>query len=190
MTKVAAIVTAVLFTIGSVDATHFQPSRKGDPYASLPAAIRDVVVRRGCHAPHRPDADSVTVVSGSFFQARGNKGASRDLAVMCMRKTKNEILVFRDKREKSLTALELWSGTSTIPGDSGETACDGAIGLVRAAEIADDVEAGALAIGDDSLDLAERRTPPHDGIVDGDCDGVSIVHYWTGRRWVSLPGGD
>jgi len=28
----------------------------------------------------------------------------------------------------------------------------------------------------------------HDGIFDGDCEGVSVIHYWTGRRWVILPG--
>jgi hypothetical protein len=40
----------------------------------------------------------------------------------------------------------------------------------------------------DSLFEVERRTPRHDGIEDQDCEGVSAIHYWSGRRWIMLPG--
>ena len=37
----------------------------------------------------------------------------------------------------------------------------------------------------------ERGTPVHDGILQGEhSDGASSIFYWTGRRWVELPGGD
>ena len=51
------------------------------------------------------------------------------------------------------------------------------------------VRDGSLAdVG--ALDAPERRAPAHDRNLDGDCEGVSVIHYWTGRRWVILPGSD
>jgi hypothetical protein len=190
MNKVAPSITALVLILGLVDAAQFQPRRAVDPYATLPAAIRDVVRRRGCRPPRVPDVDSSTVAAGWFFTPRTKDSEPPDLAVACMRKAKNEILIFKGRREKAMTVLGMWATTMSIPSDSTEMACDGSISQVEASVIEAEVRDGVLALGDDSLDVEERRAPAHDGILDGDCDGVSIVHYWTGRRWVALPGGD
>lgn len=47
-----------------------------------------------------------------------------------------------------------------------------------------------LDFSTDSLTAAERATPVHDGIGSGDCEGLSNIYYWTGKRWVRFPGGD
>lgn len=40
------------------------------------------------------------------------------------------------------------------------------------------------------LSAAERAAPLHEAIGEGDCEGLSQLLYWTGTRWVRLPGAD
>jgi hypothetical protein len=159
-----------------------------DPYASLPASLRTVVVRRGCKPPQRRDADSAAVALGAFFMPPA-RTQQRDWAIVCIHGTEREILVFRGG-QPAPTALTLWAQRVHVAIDSGTEICDGSIARVSGADIASQIGAGQLTTGEDSLTTAERGAPAHDGIVDGDCDGVSVVHYWTGRRWVLLPGSD
>jgi hypothetical protein len=70
--------------------------------------------------------------------------------------------------------------------------CPPSIFRVAANFLAAGVAEGAI-LGDasmDTLSAGERKTPAHDGLGNGDCEGTSNVHYWTGRRWVLFPGGD
>jgi hypothetical protein len=113
----------------------------------------------------------------------------RDWAAVCIRGSVREILVFR-AGHRTPTVLDLWAQRAHIAVDSGTEVCDGSITTVSERDIASQISAGQLAKDEDTLTTAERRAPRHDGIVDGDCDGVSVVHYWTGRRWVLLPGSD
>lgn len=184
MNKFAPSVTALVLMVGLVDAAEVRTRSSADPYSSLPSAIRTLVTRRGCRAPKfGSEGDVMSVARGSFFAPQGSSGEGRDFAVACIRKGKNEVLVFKNGNEQMLTVLGFFGGTMEACGD-------GSVSLVEAKDIEAEVRVGTIAIGDDSLDVAERQAPVHDGIVDGDCDGLSIVHYWTGRRWVALPGAD
>ena len=125
----------------------------------------------------------MSVARGSFYAPQGSAGEGRDFAVACLRKGADEVLVFKNGNEQMLMVLEFFGGTNATCGD-------GNISLVEANDMGSVVRDGDVATGDDSLDVAERSAVVHDGIGDGDCDGTSVVHYWTGRRWVTLPGGD
>jgi len=66
---------------------------------------------------------------------------------------------------------------------------EGAISRIEPEVLAPIVRNGSRAdVG--ALDATEPRAAAHDGILDRDCEGVSVIHYWTGRRWVILPGSD
>lgn len=57
--------------------------------------------------------------------------------------------------------------------------CSTGIGLARAEALKEDISAGEL-VGPrirDSLFIAERRMPVHDGIISGDCEGLSNIYY-------------
>jgi hypothetical protein len=109
--------------------------------------------------------------------------------VLCVRDDSAEILVFRDKKAAP-ELLPQWARPSRTPDDSGDApVCEGAIARLTPPLLASIVRNGTLADGG-SLTAAERHAPPHDGIVDGDCEGVAVIHYWTGSRWVILPGSD
>ncbi len=40
------------------------------------------------------------------------------------------------------------------------------------------------------LTAAERTVTAHNGLGSGDCEGLSNIYYWTGKRWVLFAGGD
>lgn len=178
--------------VGIVAATAaFSPPARvphSDPYRALPTAIRTIVAQRGCRPPRRSDADAFAVARGFFF-ASPHSGAPNDWAVLCVRDDSAEILVFRDKKAAP-ELLPQWARPSRTPDDSGDApVCEGAIARLTPPLLASIVRNGTLADGG-SLTAAERHAPPHDGIVDGDCEGVAVIHYWTGSRWVILPGSD
>jgi hypothetical protein len=161
-----------------------------DPYAPLPSAIHQAVLRRGCRPPRRSDADSMAVARGHFLAPPRRGARPNDWAVACMRDTAHEVLIFHDGQASPSRVLALWARPANIPNDSGGVElCEGAISRVEPEILAPIVRNGSLA-DTGTLDATERRAPAHDGILDGDCEGVSVIHYWTGRRWVILPGSD
>lgn len=163
--------------------------RQSDPYRVLPSTIRATVTQRGCRPPRRSDADAFAVARGFFFASPRSGLAPNDWAVLCVRADSAEILVFRDK-QIAPAALPQWARTSRIPDDSGSVQlCEGAIARLTPPLLASIVRNGTLA-DSGNLSATERRAPTHDGIVDGDCEGVAVIHYWTGSRWVILPGSD
>jgi hypothetical protein len=162
---------------------------QSDPYRALPSTIRATVTQRGCRPPRRSDADAFAVARGFFFASPRSSVAPNDWAVLCVRSDSAEILVFRDKQTVP-EALPQWARTSRIPDDSGSVQlCEGAIARLTPPLLSSIVRNGTLA-DSGSLNAAERRAPTHDGIVDGDCEGVAVIHYWIGSRWVILPGSD
>jgi len=187
MLKIAAPLLSILVLLSSVDAAQFRPARQHDPYASLPVEIREVITRRGCRPPRGPNAESSTVVAGSFFTPR--RGTEHDLAVLCMRQPRNEIVVIRKGHKETLTALEVMS-SAQVGRDSADASCDPEIHLARGADLETEIRAGVPSIGPNWIDSTERATPVHDGILDATCDGVGTIRYWTGRRWTSIPSGD
>ena len=54
---------------------------------------------------------------------------------------------------------------------------EGASSRIEPEILAPIVGNGSLAdVG--AVDVTERRAPAHDRILDGDCEGVSVIHYW------------
>lgn len=179
-----------IVTLVAARASARSPSaRTGDPYTALSAPVRAELERRGCRAPQRRDADRSTVATGVLFDV-ARRAAPQDVAVACMHDSTRVLLVFRGESAMVAAELSLWSTPMRLPTDSGmvET-CEGGIWLVGAKEMLPLVRNGQRA-DDGRLDARERRAAIHDGVLDGDCDGLSVIHYWTGRRWVILPGTD
>jgi hypothetical protein len=172
--------------------TAFSPGPRGahrDPYRLLPENIHATVAQRGCRPPRRSDADAFAVARGFFFAAPRRGRGPNDWAVLCVRDDSAEILVFRDGKSRP-ESLPQWARPSRVPDDSGGVQlCEGAISRLTRPLLGSIVRSGMLA-DRGSLSPTERRAPTHDGIVDGDCEGVAVIHYWTGSRWVILPGSD
>lgn len=182
---------AGVIVIAAATAAFSPPARgrQNDPYRALPAVIRATVGQRGCRPPRRSDADAFAVARGFFFASPHSGVAPNDWAVLCVRDDSAQILVFRDKKPAP-ESLPQWARPSRIPDDSGDAqVCEGAIARLTPALLASIVRNGTLA-DSGSLTAAERHAPTHDGIVDGDCEGVAVIHYWTGSRWVILPESD
>ena len=155
----------------------------------LPSALRDVVARRGCRPPRRSDAEAFAVARGFFFASARARTVPNDWAVLCVRSDSAAILVFRNGASTP-DSLPQWARSSPVADDSsGVQLCEGAIARAKPPLLASIVRSGTLA-DSGSLSSTERRAPAHDGIIDGDCEGVSVVHYWTGGRWVILPGSE
>jgi hypothetical protein len=160
-----------------------------DRIAILPAPIRDTLVARKCRVPQYVGDTTSNVARGSFF------GPSQmGWAVWCEVGGRSRILVFRDgvagPDELHVAAAEL-PDNDPRPDASGFY-CVGGVSPVAGEHLEAIVRHGQLAeVGEDAkLTAEERAAPLHDGIIDGGCDGASNVHYWTGKRWVRLPGGD
>lgn len=182
-------VNVLLIAAGTAALSSRSGVVRADPYRVLPSAVRADVAQRGCRPPRRSDADAFAVARGFFVAAARARTLPNDWAVLCVRGDSAEILVFRGGKSAP-DSLAQWARPSRIPDDSGAVQlCEGAIARLRPTVLASIVRDGTLA-DSGSLSTTERRAPVHDGIVDGDCEGVSVIHYWTGTRWVILPESD
>lgn len=160
----------------------------------LPQTIRDTLTVRGCTVMQRRGELTDNVLRGAFFGVEEG-----DWAVLCVRKGDATILVF--PRAGGAVA-ELETVTGAVPDPSalpylGESnpyryGCETGIMRTPASALRQDVAAGDLTgeLPGGSLSTEERRAPVHDGILSGDCEGLSNIYYWTGRRWVLFAGGD
>ena len=160
-----------------------------DRLTMLPAQIRDTLAARRCRVPQYVGDDTSNVVRGTFYGP-----VQMGWAVWCEFRWRSRILVFRDGAaapdELPIAAAEL-PGDDPKP-DSTGVYCVGGVSLTPAGVLGTIVNHGKLADVDEDAKLSdeERAAPVHDGILDGGCDGASNIHYWTGSRWVRLPGGD
>lgn len=161
--------------------------------ASLPLSARDHLEARGCRVPQYAGDTASNVIRGNFF-------GTGDVAVgvWCVGSNLSKIFVFRERIDGVAAELDVaMAGAPTIPARFNPNAppgqgygCIGTIATVPAIDIAPRIRAGKTAGGaEDTLTTMERATRPHDGILDGECNGAATIHYWTGARWVLLPGG-
>ena len=160
----------------------------------LPGFARDTLTRRGCRVLQTRGDRMRNVLRGALM-AQGDS----DWAVLCARGTDGSILVF-SRRGGSPAELPVIGGPIpdvTVPPKPGEIFGDGCapgINIVPASEMRSTLSGGRIINADetgvDTLPRSERRLPPHDGINSADCEGVSNIYYWTGKRWVRFPGAD
>jgi hypothetical protein len=158
----------------------------------LPQIVRDTLTTRGCTVLQYEGDLTANVVRGAFFGSEDG-----DWAVLCVVRRDARILVF--PRAGGATA-ELAIVTGAVPDLNARPTpgailpygCATAINRVPASALASAVAAGGITgeYTQDSLSAGERRSPAHDGINNGDCEGVSNVYYWTGRRWIQFAGGN
>jgi hypothetical protein len=191
---VAAVVDTDSVQVVAVDSNPEKRPvlRRPDQLAMLPRLIRDTLTARGCRVPGLPGDASRNVLHGNFF------GAGNDSwAIWCVDADGESprILVFRDANASAIDEVEstgTGNGVHITAYDSTAAGgqyygCMGGIG-----RFAVDKDWAADVITDDDVPLSddEKKTPPHDGILDADCEGASNIHYFTGKRWVLKPGGN
>jgi hypothetical protein len=160
-----------------------------DQIPFLPSQVRDTLIARGCRVSQRVGDFGANIARGTLY------GQSQlGIAIWCELGGKSRMFVFQDGRA---APDELRLAVATLPPedmkpDGNGLYCVGGISIIKAKFIMQLVRLGKLAdVHPDSvLTREERSAPLHDGIIDGDCDGASNIHYWTGQRWVILPGGD
>lgn len=159
--------------------------------AQLPPTMRDTLAARGCRIPQWEGDTTANVLRGDFF------GQGRNAwAIWCVDADGGtpRILVFHDGSVSSVGDLE---GSPTSSGahmhayDAKAYAGQryGCIPDITVFAVSSAMLSGIDATGD-TISLADQQMKPHDGILDGDCEGTSNIHYWTGRRWILLAGGD
>jgi hypothetical protein len=167
--------------------------RDPDSLSALPAGIRDTLRQRGCRIPQYVGDTTSSIDRGNLLGTGG-----RDWAIWCATTTRSRILVFRDGDLALVGDLATVAARPPAPdvkydphADGHGYGCIGGVNLIAGRYIESIVRDGTLARVDGSkLTPEERQDPVRDGILDGECDGASNIHYWTGKRWVLLPGGD
>lgn len=160
----------------------------------LPGFARDTLTRRGCRVLQTRGDRTRNVLRGALT----SQGDS-DWAVLCARGADGSILVF-SRRGGSPADLPVIGGpipdvtARPQPGGPFVYGCAPGINIIPASEMRSAVSVGQIINADetgvDTLPQSERRLPPHDGINSADCEGVSNIYYWTGKRWVRFPGAD
>ena len=158
----------------------------------LPDAVRDSLVVRGCTVLQARDDLKRNVVSGAFFGTEG-----RDWAVLCVVRGEGKILVFpHGGAPASLTVMgPAVPDPERLPDLESSFArygCAPSIFRVPASAMKESVTIGEITgeFRGGRLTAAERKVAVHDGLGSGDCEGVSNLYYWTGKRWVLFAGGD
>jgi hypothetical protein len=158
-----------------------------DSIAMFPAELRDTLRRRGCRVPQLAPNDSTNIARGSFYAPKDT-----DWAVFCAWPDSGRIFVFRNGAGApevfgsiNVRAPDLDRLPDPFPMDGGPFGCTGAI-------FTESATGGWLSKGlraaAGQLRGAERAAPLHDAIGDAACESQSSFFYWTGVRWIQLPG--
>jgi hypothetical protein len=160
----------------------------------LPQSVRDSLAARRCTVMQSRGELTDNVLRGAFFGVEEG-----DWAVLCVRHGDATILVF-PAAGGAIAELETVTGEVPDPTalprvDASDPFVYGCVTVIMrtpASALKQDVEAGDItgSMTGGALSSQERRAPVHDGILSGDCEGVSNIYYWTGRRWVLFAGGD
>ena len=159
----------------------------------LPSPVRDTLGARGCSVLQRRGRTTDNVVRGAFYDDSGG-----DWAVLCARRSDGTILVFSSRGGSPAELVNVGGRIPDVnalpkPDDYFIYGCAPSIDLVHSSGRRRPLPGGEVMIDDDSTDTltkAERLHLANDGINSADCEGVSNVYYWTGRRWVRFPGAD
>ena len=155
---------------------------------TLPAEVRDTLTQRGCHVPQDPPRANGNVAYGSFFTPN-----SKDWAVFCVWSDSGRIFVFRDGAGAPAAVLgpiyvvapDTLHLPDPFPMAGGPFGCTGAIFAEPA--VGRWVSKGVREMAG-ALTADERVASLHDAIGDAACEKLSGFHYWTGKRWIELPG--
>jgi hypothetical protein len=148
-------------------------------FVDLSPQIRQSLERRGCVVPQSYSSTTPHNVIRGRFTSR----IELDIAVLCSRNGVSSILVFRGGSAATVTELAERPDADFLqvvsPG--------GLVGYSRALATADT----------DYIRAHQRRQegstvplPDHDGINDIFVEKASVVWYWSGERWLQLPGAD
>lgn len=153
----------------SQDLREFPLSR----FKTLPAPIRQDLIRRGCTIPQPPYSGSTkmwNVIHGNFRAPNGN-----DVGVLCDVVSKNTsmILIYWDQSPSNPTVLSkapIW-----------QSGCWSTIEPVGKAYVLEHYRA-----------YGGPKPPPidHQGINVGICEKASTVSYLYKGRWLTLTGAD
>jgi hypothetical protein len=149
---------------------------KPSAFPNMPAPVRVELESRGCTIPQPAGADHPqNAVSGSFISA-----GHTDWAVLCSRNKRSAILIFQTGKADDVDELGDASDMNYLQVVSG----DNKIGYSR------------LIRSLSPISLRNRVTKgagvtvEHDGIEDVFIEKGSTISYWSGAKWIKLPGGD
>jgi hypothetical protein len=128
--------------------------------------------------------DSAAVIAHVAYRAPLLAPGKSAWAVLCAGDSAREVLVYAEPVHATSAPV----ARLRLRASSAEEGCENWIGLLDArgmrAVVAADKRRGRAA----RLRRAERARPLHAGLVDGLCEGEgSVVRYWTGARWATLP---
>ncbi len=154
----------------------------------VPESVRDGLAKRECRVPYLSSGpDTVNVFRGDFL----GTGSKDTWAIWCITPDTSIVLFFRDGIAAPVNEFAVDAGfprqPTYDPDPQGGRGHYGCVGRLHATETSRKYLNESF-VGGDSLTDAERKAPPHDGIEDMSCEGASGIHYWTGRKWVMLPG--
>ena len=158
----------------------------------MPAGLQTALTLRGCLVPEPPaglprDSAGTAMLAGTIARAALLGPRSREWVVVCAHGEEREMLVYPDSVTPTREPVAVRRFFFRDEGDDG---CEAWFRVVGPTYTAERLADGILSDVDATLTAAERAQPPHDGLVDDACDGASVIHYWTGTRWVLLPGAD
>jgi hypothetical protein len=166
--------------------------------ASVPVTVRTQLEARQCLIPiaHAGTGATPAVIRGAFHRIE-----DQDWAILCSRSAdgkarRSTLFVFgkihgwradsvgasmRDRPFPGFTAAD-----SALP----HHALDWLVSVANRSLIPEALRSCPQSVPECPTQ-GERRAPLHDGILQGErSDGATSIYYWTGRRWVELPGGD
>jgi hypothetical protein len=157
------------FSRADRETVRLTPSAFGD----LAEPVRADLVRRGCTVPQPFLArrDPQNVIRGRFFSP-----ASTDVAVLCSIAGTSSILVYRDGAPPAAAELSRLADATFLQVVDGSR-----VGFSRGLSVA-----AAARIRSKAPTIAAD----HDGIEDAFIEKGSSIWYWSGGRWVQLPGAD
>ncbi len=146
-------------------------------FTSLPHAITGELERRGCTIPQTwDDQRPHNVERGHFLSSKAT-----DWIVLCSTKGKSSILVFRSGAQKPIARIQECGDAvylqGTLPGRAGFSR------RIRAI-YPEDIR------GYCKLWQHDCPAITHDGIEDIFEDKASSILYFSGTKWLTLPGAD
>lgn len=159
----------------------------------LPPFVRDSLVARRCRVLQRRGHPNENVLRGAFLDP-----GDGDWAALCVRSTEGTILVFSRQGGRPAELPNIGGPIPDVnalprPEDPFIYGCAPGIDVAPRLDLKSASSVESMRdddTGPDTLSRSERQVPAHDGINSADCEGTSNIYFWTGRRWIRLPGAD
>jgi hypothetical protein len=165
----------------------------------VPELVRTKLGARHCLIPigEQGDEGRPSVIRGAFYRTRD----PGDWAILCSRPANGEarrstLIVFGESNGWRADSVGVTMPDHPFPVFSAEDSSRTDHGLDWSIAVAG-VALIPRALRECPQRMPEcpthdeRRAAMHDGILQGErSDGATTIFYWTGRRWVELPGGD